>query len=91
MGSIVRVLDVSLSKKVVIGEKDIDFTLNFIFSLLHIFWGRFIECAIDKVEVAPHSFPEDSLGDLSSYCINELYELFIFLCNEIEYDVVFRN
>ena len=72
MGSIVRVLVVSLGKKVVVREKDVDFTLNFIFSLLLFFRSRFIECAINKVEVAAHSFPEDSLGNLSSYCIHEL-------------------
>lgn len=72
MGSIIRVTDVSLSEKVVVGEKDVDFTLNFIFSLLLFFRGRLIECAIYKVEVAANSFPKNSLGNLSSYGMHEL-------------------
>ena len=89
MGFILLVTDVSLSKEVVVWEEDVDFTLNFIFSLLLFLRAWFNECAIDEVEVAPHSFSVNSLGDLSSYGVDELFELLIFFCDEIEYDVVF--
>ena len=89
MGLILLVADVSLSKEVVVWEEDVDFMLNFIFSLLLFLRAWFNKCAIDEVEVAPNGFSENSLGDLSSYGVDKLFELLIFFCNEIEYDVAF--
>ena len=77
------VFDVSLSEKIVVGEKDVDFTFNFIFSSLFFLRCQLIKCAINKVEVADHSFPENSLGNLSSYGMHELYKFFILFCDKI--------